>query len=104
MKQQQQLLDLIPHKKLRKCSFYFKEIFFDNFQLDCMAPHPRRLFLLRLAHRSRRILQGQRDPMVGGSHPLPLVRRLRQLHEVQRANGRRAQEALQATTKCKLII
>ena len=56
---------------------------------DCLAADPRHRLLLHRPPPSRPLLRGRQDLLVGGSRPLPLVRRLRSLHEVQR--GRRGQ-------------
>ena len=74
-----------------------------SFQPDSLASHPGRLLLLGLAHRVGRLLLGQPDRVVGGPHPLPLVRRLRQLHEVQRAGRGRFQELPQDATERKSL-
>ena len=44
-----------------------------------------RLLLLRFPRGARRLLRRSVHLLVRGAHPLPVVRRLRRIHEVQRA-------------------
>ena len=52
-------------------------------QLDSLALGSGCFLLLCLPDRPGPVLQRQLHPVVGGSDPLPLVRGLRLLHEVQ---------------------
>ena len=50
-----------------------------------MALDSGRLLLLRFPRGARRLLRRSVHLLVRGAHPLPVVRRLRRIHEVQRA-------------------
>ena len=66
-----------------------------------MAVDPRRVLLLAVPDRPGDILHRREDRVVGGADPLPLVRRIRRIHEVQRTRRGLAQIRTQTIQNCK---
>lgn len=76
--------DLMPNN-LRTPSIL--ELLFIYYEISIDGIRQGYLLLLGGPYPPGRLLHGQPHQVVGGSDPLPVVRRLRELHEVQRSNG-----------------